>query len=980
MAVKFIQSSITTASASTVTITLSASNPVAKNVLIVFFEQPNLSSSVINNISGWEPIGSIAYSTGTISCLMRIVEVGDTQTFTFNLPNSNPTFCWLAEYSGASWALSDYQFTTLQSSSPQGNLSTPSLTPNKKFGKYIGFFAPNVSGESQTSISFGFTTDTTATNANGFLAVSHQIGATPDTSTPISVTSSFSLIQQGVAASLIINPAPSTPYIVQSNVAAMTGTNATATLPYNMVPGNIVLSIAFQLNHTDATTSGGWVAINNGNNGTGKILASYWIITGGSYNPSSIPTPLATGTSSNWEVYNYEIANIRTGSPLNAATTNTGGVTAVGSTYTFQGKPLVPTWIPTFPIVTFLTTASNPTSVGLSNGFVPTTNANSIVGIGAPTSTFTTAISSILTYSSGASSNNVVCDLILLNGNLNYQPSENFTTGNTLLKSQGNPVLLSENFTFLDVLNSSVPFITIVANQTATDYFDVPFYPNWHVTARELNNLAQYSKGASNYLSQQVANNYQSTMFSINHEFQRGITVGGAVTFNPALSGLVTGPVSRNQFTHSMEMKTPTPLQNLYPTTAIDPNLLLNAITTTGTIATLQSTTSGISLGEYVNGLPANSLWKRQLIYDNLGNPNVIYGFIQDGATGIWSGTYLIAETVDALNNTCLVFIVHYTNLGSSPNILYNGNLVFLTNGKIFGISDNQLAPYQNVNFTNYQIGYYSPVEIGNIGITPQNPFYGINSNTVYASAGNVLNSASTYNLYINPFFTNEDFLNTATCTYGLFYPNSSTKTLTSPISANHLSSVTNAYVKDGIQALGGTLTFLGGQYAASNTYSLSVNSGPAGTAVTLTGVNLNSNFNIYLQDLTHPANYVTFVNTTTMTFATPPYVPIGLTEVVVTNGSFVTTIPFTVTYQPTITSLSTSTAPLSGAVSINGYGFGATQGNGNVLVDVYVAPITSWSDSQINIAVPGNARHVATQIKVTINTGQSDNFTFFVS
>ena len=893
----------------------------------------------------------------------------DTQTFIFTLPNTTLSYIQLSEWKGASQAYGAYQSSVVQSSS-QTTVTAPPLAPNQTTSKYVSYFVPNVANESITSIANGFTQTSYASGGNGSLLVVHQLGAT--TTAPVSATVGFSLLQSGLAASLIIPPAPPYPYVVQTFTNSVTSSlNASGSFNYPMNPGNYIVGVVFQLNGTNATNGGGWTSINSQTNlTTSKILTYYWKVTPGSYAPTNLPSPIASSVTSttNWFVYTFEVANIRNNQVVNLSSTNTGGVTGVSN---WQGPTATPTWNFTLPILAFITNDANPQNFSV-NGYSTTASANTMVGVGNPF-TSTQPVSSFITYTNGSSSANVAADLMLFEAMPYNAFTENLPSSGNISPYRHPTRTLTESFVFADYVSASIPYIISQRVVETTDYFDVPFYQGWHVTAQEMNNLAQYTKGAATYIVDQSAINYNRMFSALNHAFQRGITVGGQLTFTQAVTGLFTGGIQRDDFAHSMQAKTPLPLEYPYPST-IDPNVLYDAATSTGIIATLTNT-NGQQSAEYINGLPPNSLFARQVVYDNLGNPNLIYGFLKDTETNTWNGTYLIIETIDSLNNTCLVFVLHYSNLGTSPNILYNGNLIFNTNGTQFGVSDNPLATYQSVNFTRYQLGYYSYNQPASIGATPANQFYGYSSITPYASAGNTLNSASTYLMYINPFFQDEDFFGTATCLYGLFYPNTDTTSLSSAVYANHLSSVTNTYVNDIVSAYGGTLNFLGGNYSPSNIPSISINHGPVGTLVTLSNVNPGAAFGVYFGDLSHPASELTFVSEGTITFTVPPYVPIGPTELLITNDSFISNFAFTVQYQPTITALSVTAAAPGATVNIYGYGFGPT--TGIVYVDTFVASVQMWSDTQLNITVPQVGATGSTQIKVVITSGQSDNQSF---
>ena len=62
-----------------------------------------------------------------------------------------------------------------------------------------------------------------------------------------------------------------------------------------------------------------------------------------------------------------------------------------------------------------------------------------------------------------------------------------------------------------------------------------------------------------------------------------------------------------------------------------------------------------------------------------------------------------------------------------------------------------------------------------------------------------------------------------------------------------------------------------------------------------------------------------------------------------------------------------------SGSFTINGLGFGATKGAGQVTLDgTIVLPTTAWTDQQIDVTVPAGTPAGPHQLKVTANNGQT--------
>jgi IPT/TIG domain/PQQ-like domain len=77
---------------------------------------------------------------------------------------------------------------------------------------------------------------------------------------------------------------------------------------------------------------------------------------------------------------------------------------------------------------------------------------------------------------------------------------------------------------------------------------------------------------------------------------------------------------------------------------------------------------------------------------------------------------------------------------------------------------------------------------------------------------------------------------------------------------------------------------------------------------------------------------------------------------------------------QPTITSISPTTAARSGRLLIQGTGFGAVQGGGHVTVAGIVSPLTRWSDTLIAAYVPESALIGRGNVQVFNSQGAASN------
>src|SRR5262249_47915656 len=78
----------------------------------------------------------------------------------------------------------------------------------------------------------------------------------------------------------------------------------------------------------------------------------------------------------------------------------------------------------------------------------------------------------------------------------------------------------------------------------------------------------------------------------------------------------------------------------------------------------------------------------------------------------------------------------------------------------------------------------------------------------------------------------------------------------------------------------------------------------------------------------------------------------------------------------PTVTSVSPTTGPVGTQVTINGSGFGSSQGSNSVTFNSGSASVTSWSDTQIVATVPSTAS--AGPVRVTVGGAGSNATVYF--
>lgn len=151
---------------------------------------------------------------------------------------------------------------------------------------------------------------------------------------------------------------------------------------------------------------------------------------------------------------------------------------------------------------------------------------------------------------------------------------------------------------------------------------------------------------------------------------------------------------------------------------------------------------------------------------------------------------------------------------------------------------------------------------------------------------------------------------------------------------------------------------------------SLTPTSAPVGTSVTVTG----SYFGATQGTSTVAFNGVLASPSSWSDTQIMVPVPSGTSSgnvIVTASGLTSSALPFTVLTAPIINSLSPTSGPVGTSVIISGVNFGATQGSSTVTFNGVSATPTSWSDTQIVVAVPSGA--ITGPVLVTV-AGQISN------
>ncbi len=164
----------------------------------------------------------------------------------------------------------------------------------------------------------------------------------------------------------------------------------------------------------------------------------------------------------------------------------------------------------------------------------------------------------------------------------------------------------------------------------------------------------------------------------------------------------------------------------------------------------------------------------------------------------------------------------------------------------------------------------------------------------------------------------------------------------------------------------------------AATIASISPIGGPVGTSVTITGSGFGTTQGTNTVSFNSVEASVASWSDTKIVASVPKSATTG-TVLVTTNGTASnSTISFTVTSTPTLSSLTPATGVIGSSVTLAGSGFGATQGSSQVLFNGVSATATSWADTSITVSVPAGANSGA--VTVTVGTLTSSGVQFTVA
>ncbi len=223
-------------------------------------------------------------------------------------------------------------------------------------------------------------------------------------------------------------------------------------------------------------------------------------------------------------------------------------------------------------------------------------------------------------------------------------------------------------------------------------------------------------------------------------------------------------------------------------------------------------------------------------------------------------------------------------------------------------------------------------------------------------------------------------------------YSDNSTQNLTGSVvwtsSNTGVASITTGGLATGVAAGTATIQATLGSVAGSTGLTvtatttptittISPTSGPEGTLVTVTGTNFGTTQGSSVIKFNGLIAAVTTWSNTQITVAVPRGATTGNVAVIV-NGVASNGKTFTVTGALTITAISPTSGPEGTLVTVTGTNFGATQGTSTLKFNGLVTAVTTWSNTQITVAVPKGA--TTGNVAVLVNKVASNGKTFTVT
>ena len=511
-------------------------------------------------------------------------------------------------------------------------------------------------------------------------------------------------------------------------------------------------------------------------------------------------------------------------------------------------------------------------------------------------------------------------------------------------------------------------------NPVPPQYFDCPFYEIWDTTARELNNIVNYMEEAVNFLQKEINAIDADLAFLDSRLFMRGTTVSGQIQWTPTTQGLVSGPLNRGQFSHSMpecainlEAKVmlpksaliyPPPLPTSQPEPspyyAIDPNAMMAA-------------NNSSALG----GLA------------RVSNGNYIYGYFGfSAAVENWLGTYWLTENTDGT----LTFMWFNASAFSNPgDTFYMPIQFYMSSGTAIDVSvsgsqgENIQVHFNTAGSSGSGLQYTLDTQINQPSIYGQayEAYSVFNPNSYSAINTSLTGQISLYNPKFNtnvPVFVSVlrpvGGPGTSVSLPVFQLSNKSSQPLNTPsinaTSGQSYNFDVNNNTTNHLVLRGATNNSSGGATITSFTGLYGNNLGCPGDPITVNGTGFDQTYNVYLGSTAYPASNVHTNQSTVLLFNVPTNMPAGAYQIILKNSQYTVTSAdyLIVGGTPTVSSVldTTSNQTNQGAVgetvAILGTNFGV-QAQGSVqffdYTNITTIPITptSWSTTEVDFVIP---------------------------
>jgi len=493
-----------------------------------------------------------------------------------------------------------------------------------------------------------------------------------------------------------------------------------------------------------------------------------------------------------------------------------------------------------------------------------------------------------------------------------------------------------------------IDYLDSNGNPAGPEYFDCPFYEGWDVTARELNNIVNYVEGAVNFLQQEINVIDDELSFLDSRLFLRGITVSGKLQWTPTTEGLISGPLNREQFSHSMpdsmahnlslpkSMLIFPPPGQPNPIRATDPNEMLAA----------------------VNSAALGSLAR-------VNNGNYIYGYFDDSSD--YKGSFLMSENTDGT----ITFMFYDANLydgGTSGKVYWQ--VVFNLYGENGVLIDSSISPdyalqdiqfYGNYNGSGTTSFTLQPAKTGQ-----DSPGDGFDPstqpvNTSLYSQINLYNTNSNKNgtvfvCVLRPVASPGTSIERPTLWWSVAGGSNAGNYLSTPgVCYNSSNSTTSYLILKGASGNNGT--------GGATITSLSESEACAGgnVPIHISGSGFNPTYSIYIGSTAYPATNYSINSASDAAFTVPSNVPAGTYPIILKNSQYTVTSSqsLMVLSSPVISGILDTTSNQTGQgaigenIQLNGSGFASETSLYLVSNQTIVLTPTSISDSQVNFEIP---------------------------